>query len=352
MGEAQGLIKIMYSFKIMVILMVLACSSVYGSEKTAIDSFEYDHGWKPMVESPPVELTLHKTDLGEQALSLRCDFSRKVDRCYWDREVSLDLSRFGRFSLWVYAENPQAVRNGNLYFQSGNGWFSGRLEVGSEGWQKMHLWKSDFQIEGTPQGWGKISKIRLSFWNASNTDTLLAVDDLEASTSEIMVVLDDSTIRKDPQKASAVKTYSNAMTEILKNSRMDFGVVTGTDVESGALSGCKVAILPYNPDISEREYEKIRQFMRSGGKLMMFYLLPDRLADNLLPLRWRSMLLKDCRKRYLRTRGASWFLNSAVQKLKLSANGLTLRARIWKSRLLRCTRTEFSSVMCLWPTIS
>ena len=279
MGKAQGLMKIMYPFKIIVILIVFACSSVYGSEKATIDSFEYDQVWKPMAESPPVELTPHKTDLGEQALSLRCDFSRKADRCYWDREVSLDLSKFGRFSLWVYAENPQAVRNGNLYFQSGNGWFSGRLPVGKEGWQKMYLWKSDFQIEDSPQGWGKISKIRLSFWNASNIDTLVAVDDLEAFASEIMVVLDDSTIRKDPQKARSVQSYCNAMTEILKGSGLDFGVVTGTDVESGALSGCKFAILPYNPEISEREYERIRRFVRSGGKLMLFYLLPDRLAD-------------------------------------------------------------------------
>ena len=279
MGKAQGLMKIMYPFKIIVILIVFACSSVYGSEKATIDSFEYDQVWKPMAESPPVELTPHKTDLGEQALSLRCDFSRKADRCYWDREVSLDLSKFGRFSLWVYAENPQAVRNGNLYFQSGNGWFSGRLPVGKEGWQKMYLWKSDFQIEDSPQGWGKISKIRLSFWNASNIDTLVAVDDLEAFASEIMVVLDDSTIRKDPQKARSVQSYCNAMTEILKGSGLDFGVVTGTDVESGALSGCKFAILPYNPEISEREYERMRQFVRSGGKLMLFYLLPDRLAD-------------------------------------------------------------------------
>jgi uncharacterized lipoprotein YddW (UPF0748 family) len=69
------------------------------------------------------------------------------------------------------------------------------------------------------------------------------------------------------------------MTEILKGSGLDFGVVTATDVESGALSGCKFAILPYNPGVSEREYERIRQFVKSGGKLMLFYLLPDRLGD-------------------------------------------------------------------------
>ena len=37
-----------------------------------------------------VEPMDRKTDQGERALLLRCNFSQAEDRCYWDREVALD----------------------------------------------------------------------------------------------------------------------------------------------------------------------------------------------------------------------------------------------------------------------
>ena len=280
----------MYPCKLIGILMVVCSSAIYcafafGSEKLIIDSFEYGQSlkaqdaWKPQVESPPVELTSHKTNQDEQALLLRCDFSVKEERCYWDREVQLDLTKFGRFSLWVYAENPQAVRNGTLYFQSGDGWFAGRLPVEREGWQRISLWKSDFRIEGSPSGWNDIKKIRLSFWKADNTDTVIALDDFEAIADEIVIVLGDLTIRKNSPEANSVQQFCDSMAKMLEDLGLEFGVVNDTDVESGALSGCKLALFPHNPDISEEEYEAIEQFVKSGGKFMLFYSLPEQLAE-------------------------------------------------------------------------
>jgi len=270
--------------KLTVILMVFICSAAFGSERLTIDSFEYTQSstaqdvWKPQAEGPSVELTHHTTDEGEQALLLPCDFSREEERCYWDREVDLDLTKFGRFSLWVYAEDPQAVGSGTLYFQSGDAWYAGRLPVEREGWQRVSLWKSDFQAEGSPSGWGKIGRIRLSFWKADNTDTVVAVDDLEAMSDEIMVVLGDLTIRKDSSEAGSVRRFCSSMAKMLEDSGLEFGVVNDTDVESGALSGCKLAIFPFNPDISDKECKAIERFVESGGKFMFFYSLPERLA--------------------------------------------------------------------------
>jgi uncharacterized lipoprotein YddW (UPF0748 family) len=275
----------MYPYKLMVTLMVFICSAASGSERLTIDSFEYaqnataQSAWKPQVESPSAELMPHRTDEGEQALLLRCDFSRKEERCYWDREVDLDLTRFGRFSLWVYAENPRAVRSGTLYLQSGAGWFSGRLPIEREGWQRISLWKSDFRIEDSPTGWDDIGTIRLSFWNADNTDTVVALDDLEAIADEVAIVLGDLTLRKNPPQARSVREFCSSMAEMLEDLGLEFGVVNDTDVESGALSGCKLAIFPYNPDISERECEAIERFVESGGKFMLFYTLSERLAE-------------------------------------------------------------------------
>lgn len=277
----------MYPYKLVTIFMMFVCLtlSVFGSEKKIIDRFEYkkrqlaQDTWKPQGESLPVKLTSHKTAQGEQALELRCNFSRQEERCYWDKDVRLDLTKYGRFSLWLCAENPRSIRNGTLYFKSGAGWFSAWLPVEKKGWQKISLWKSDFGIEGSPEGWNKIEKIRLSFWKANDTDTVVAVDDLEAISDDLMVVFGDLTIRKKPQNAKSVKEFCNSMTKRLADLGLGFSVINDTDVEAGALSGCKLAIFPYNPDLSERECKAIEQFVKSGGKIMLFYILPDRLAE-------------------------------------------------------------------------
>ncbi len=274
----------MNSHKLMAILMMLICSSAFASEQVIIDPFEYTQNvdvqevWKPLADSPLAELTAHKTSQGEQALLLKCDFSRAEDRCYWDKEVSLDLTKFGRFSIWIYAENPQAIRNGTLYLQSGAGWFNGTLPVEKEGWQKVSLWKSDFRTEDSPAGWDTIKTIRLSFWKADDTDAVVAVDNLEATADDILIVLGDRTIRKNSSEARSVQQFCSAMAKILEESGLDFGVVNDTDVESGALSGCKLAIFPHNPDTSEQGYKAIERFVKSGGKIMQFYSLPEQLA--------------------------------------------------------------------------
>ena len=272
-------------YKFAVILIMFICSNAFGSEGLIIDLFEYarnstaQNAWKPQAGSPSVELTLHRTGRGEQALLLPCNFSRGNEQCYWDREVKLDLTKFGRFSLWVCVENPQALQNGTLYFQSGDGWFAGKLPIERSGWQKISLWKSDFRVGGSLPRWNDIRKIRLSFRNAGNTDALVAVDNLEAIADDIMIVFGDLTTRKKSFEAKSVDRFCTYVTKLLEDLGLEFGVVNDTDVESGAISGCKLAILPYNPDISKREYEAIQRFVKSGGKIMLFYSLPKQLAE-------------------------------------------------------------------------
>jgi len=267
------------------VLMTFACSAASGSEWLVIDSFEYagkseaQEQWKPQAESPPVELMPHAAPNGKQALLLPCDFSRKPERCYWDREVKLDLTKFGRFSLWVYVKDPQAVGHGTIYFQSGNGWFGRSLTLAKEGWQKVSAWKSDFTIEDSPSGWDQIDRIRLSVWNTNNTDTVVAVDDIEAVADEIMIVLGDLTMRKKSSEARSVQQYADLMAKTLERLGLEFSVVNDTDVEAGALSGCKLALFPHNPDTSEKEHKAIERFVKAGGKIMLFYSLPESLAE-------------------------------------------------------------------------
>lgn len=274
----------------LVIILTFICPVVFCLERLIIDSFDYvqnsESVWKPMGGSLPVEITSIEfgqafpklEDRSQQVLLLKCDFSKKGERCTWDREINLDLTRYGKFSLRIYAENPQAIRNGTLYFQSGAGWFAGEFPVERNRWKNIYLYKGDFRIEGSPAGWDKIGKIRLSFWKADNTDTTVALDSLEAVADEIAVVLADRTMRKSLSEYMSVRDFCRTTSKMIEDSGVEFGVVDDTDVELDALSGCKLAIFPYNPDISEKEIKAIEQFVKSGGKMIWFYSIPERIA--------------------------------------------------------------------------
>ncbi|MGQ9610710.1 MAG: hypothetical protein ACUVWN_15550, partial [bacterium] len=274
----------LYYSLISLTFLSISCLAM-GSEITVIDSFEYSNEaevqsvWLPQAESMPVTLGEHETEHGKRAMIMNCDFSQKEDRCYWDKEVNLNLTKFGNFSLWVYSEKPLAISGCTLYFQSGDGWFSGRFGATKAGWQKIILRKSDFVTEGTPKGWNEIERIRLSFWKSQSIDTIVGVDDLIAIAEDIVVVMGDLTFQKNPSQARTVREFVNSMSKILERSGLQFGVVTDTDVESGVLSGCKIAIFPYNPDISTKEILAIKQFVESNGKLLMFYSLPTDIAQ-------------------------------------------------------------------------
>ena len=261
-------------------LLILSVSAT-NNDRMLIDSFEYkqastaQEAWKPQAGSLPVELTKHDK---KQAF-FKCDLSQKQDRCYWDKEVDLDLSRFGRFSFWIYSDNPQAISNGVLYFQSGDGWFSGSFPIGKNKWHKVSIRKSSFRIEDSPTGWDKINRIRLSFWKANDTDTNVSMENLEAISDKIVIVLGDNTMRKNPSQSNSVRENADLVAKTLEDAGLEFGVVTDTGVEAGVLANAKMAIFPYNPDISEKELDAVDQFVNSGGKIMAFYMLPARLAS-------------------------------------------------------------------------
>jgi hypothetical protein len=58
---------------------------------------------------------------------------------------------------------------------------------------------------------------------------------------------------------------------------IDCGVVSGTNVEAGLLAQSRLAILPYNENISAAQWTALESFVAAGGKLLVYYLLPTRM---------------------------------------------------------------------------
>jgi len=82
-----------------------------------------------------------------------------------------------------------------------------------------------------------------------------------------------------PDEAALVRTFTDTVTAALDAIGVAYDSLDDSDVESGRLDCYRVAILPYNFLIPQEEAEAIERYLKSGGTLIVFYAINERLAD-------------------------------------------------------------------------
>lgn len=243
-----------------------------------IDDFAYTNSLAARMAwggagGPPVTMASSGEWGEETVMVLTCDFATRPTRCYWDRNAALDLSGHTEFAVEVYAPQPAVISAFTLYFRSGAGWYGASAVLKRTGWQTLRFAVSDFIPEGTPAGWHQVDGVRLSPWKASPQNTYLAVRELRAFTPAILLV-------RDPQSGNpeVVQQTIERHLNWLGGYQLDCGVITRAGVEAGLLREARLAILPYNESVSETEMARYESFVAGGGRLLVYYLLPGRLA--------------------------------------------------------------------------
>lgn len=261
----------------------LTAAVCWPAEDLVIDDFEYpsaeaaQQAWVPDEDSEPVGL--FERD-GGSALKLNADFTDPDSgRAVYDRDVDLDLSRWGRFSFDMYIDQPGLFRSFTIYFRSGDGWYGAGAGIGREGWNRVELSRADFGTEDTPAGWDKIDGVRLSAWRGSDEAGFMAVDNLMAHREPYAIVLGTHTIEKEGGEARAVQSVASTVAELLADAGIRTSTIGEGDVEQGALADYKFAIFPYNPDMTPEEVAAIREYVDAGGQIMAFYQLREGLGD-------------------------------------------------------------------------
>lgn len=263
---------------LLAIVFSIIAPAVSCAAQLVIDDFSYSNSvsarsvWTTAGNAPPVSMAASGPWGMDQAMVLPCDFATRQVRCYWDRKASLNLASFTDLALELYAPDPGAISAFTLYFRSGAGWYGCSASVTLAGWQTLHFSSNDFTSEGTPSGWNRITGIRLSPWKGGARNTELAVRQLRAFTPSILLLRD--TQSDDP--ATVTSTIDRHL-EFLGQYNIPCGVITRAGVESGLLDGCKVAILPYNSNLSNAEWDRLESFIANGGKMIVYYLLPARM---------------------------------------------------------------------------
>lgn len=237
--------------------------------------------WAPMAGSPPPRVA---TIEGHKVLHFPCNFQGTThERASWDRKVKLDLSacRGVQFKLWC--GDPSPVSYFSLYFQSGGGWYHAAFfPETTNGWNVITIDKSATTSEGEPAGWGRISAIRFSAWRGQDRNTDLYFSDLRETgvlgdDALIAVVRGESIARVSSGEARSVERFTEAVAQALQASDLGCAVVSDLDVTAERLRGVKLVILPHNPSLPDRAADELIAYVRSGGKLLVFYVVPGAL---------------------------------------------------------------------------
>ncbi len=267
-----------------------------AAEVAEIDGFPYRNAavargaWIPAEESPPVEVARRRTGPKGRVLRLPAPFRTRKDlrRTVYDRDLELDLARFGRFTLEVRTERPEAFAYFTLYFRSGDGWYGASASPGGRVWKPLRFDRWAFVSEGKPAGWNRIDGVRLSAWKASPVDAWMEVDRLTAFAADCAVLAPTTTA--DDGRIEVERTYAESVARLLLRAGLDVDLLRDVDAVSGAVAGRRMVLLPHNPSLPPGCMDAIRSCVTEGGALGVFYELPEGM-ESILGLRrkgWRK----------------------------------------------------------------
>jgi len=136
--------------------------------------------WAPIEEeSPAAEVVVED---GQKVLKLACPFSTlKGWRVGWDIEFKdgFPMSRWLR--LKVRADDPEAVSNIVLYFESGPGWYRKGFGAPVATWRTLIGPRSKFETEGVPGAWGQVTRMRIAVFPGARRDTAVYLEGLQGT---------------------------------------------------------------------------------------------------------------------------------------------------------------------------
>ena len=270
-------------------LSLVLFASLLGNEQV-LDEFRYadpsaaQAAWTAGEGAAPVQV-VKENDRPVMQLDAPFATQAKQRRVLVDRSVQLDLNAPGEFLLETAVDDPQNVGYLSLYFRSGNGWYNAGESLTGKGRQTVRFAKSDFRSEGTPAGWNKIDGIRLSLWRSDDKnakDSAIRFYRLATVTHEVALIVPGKTVAND--KESELRMAH----DMAKNAAAMFeemGIATDTldedAVAAGALGERRLAVLAYNPTLSNNAADALTRFVDAGGKLLACYLLPPKLGETL-----------------------------------------------------------------------
>ena len=255
--------------------------------------------WRPQGASPPAR---GAAGLGE-GIVFHCPFDRGAeDRFFWDREARLDLSAYTSIEVDLTCDRPEALRSLAVYLESGNGWYVWNRPLPRAGRQLLTLRRHESATEGTPAGWRRITRIRLSPWKGAPVAATIRIHGIRARSDPVLVIRGAASM--PPAERAAAARAADRVCRWLAAAGAPFARLDEEAVNDATLRDVRAAILPYNTRLPDATLAALRDFVARGGKLIVFYSADPRLAEIVgvrlgswkradQPLQWCSFRFSD-----------------------------------------------------------
>ena len=239
--------------------------------------------------TPPAPALQTAEAEGRTAVQLAAPFrdQPELPRVYVDRRVDLDLSAAGGFVLEAEADPPETLARVSLYFHSRDGWYSAGGRATKPGWQRLRFAKSAFGTEESPAGWDKIDSIRIAFWRGSepaSANAVIRLRRLAAVQQDLALVVPGAAGEPDDAELRSARSISEDFEGMLTSLGLEADTIDEATVAAtqGRVLGKRpVAILAYNPRLSDEAAGALAKYVEAGGKLLVCYQLHPSLATAL-----------------------------------------------------------------------
>lgn len=252
------------------ILLVFQLIVIY----TAVARLETYKTWIPL-EGTSQATVVDKDN--RRAVKFDCNFSgTSIPRAVWDKAVKMDMTECRGIRFQFKCENAESISSFNIYFHSGDGWYSAEFDIASKDWHEIEIDKAETTIEGKTSGWANIDRIRICAWRGADKNATFFVSDMNFLPVEtaIYIVRNESAMSAAPSEFQGVISVCRNLSRCLRSSGGDYSVISDGDFSSRLIKQARLIILPYNPALSEEFSKLLADYLRNGGRVICFYLFP------------------------------------------------------------------------------
>jgi uncharacterized lipoprotein YddW (UPF0748 family) len=197
--------------------------------------------------------------------------------------LKLDLASCRGIQFNVLCRDASPVSHFSIYFQSGEGWYHAVFfPESATGWNAISIDKTEMTTEGKPAGWGQIKAVRISAWRGKDEDTEFYLSNIRKTgvlggDAVVAILRGESASQRSPDEGRNVEQFTQAAAQNLYALGIGCAVISDLDVTPDNLKQAKLLILPYNPSVPDRVADELAHFVSAGGKLLVFYAVPERL---------------------------------------------------------------------------
>jgi uncharacterized lipoprotein YddW (UPF0748 family) len=229
-----------------------------------------------------------------RVLKLPCKFvGNKLERGCWECAANLDLTPCRGVTIQVLCRDMSVVTGMTLYLQSGAGWYGLNFNPETAGtWCSVELDKSKAIPEGSPAGWGHITKLRFSAWRgAVEGDVDVYLGSLSMLGADAPIVLLDA----GGAATGAVHTLGRLLQEL----ELPYFAMAAGDLKPEHLRGRTLVIVPGGANLKEAAAATLKSYREAGGKLLVVGKAPPVLgspAASAPALPWPGDSREQCRK--------------------------------------------------------